>query len=119
MKSKVLVLLALIPLGACAGALPWNPQGYTGINHAKAKFDPKTGKPLEVNVWGGKEQETVSLTFNPTTGEVNYSATGVKAFDGVKARAALEEAISDDVKEVFPEVVDAAIDGLTKAFGAP
>ena len=99
-------IFATLALSACAGALPWNPQGYAGINKAEISFDEE-GRPSHVLIIGGKEQETISLDFEMPGGlKASYKAEGVKAFRAHEVRAAVEQAISDDVKEALPGIVD-------------
>ncbi len=41
------------------------------------------------------------------------TADGVKAFKAHEVRAAVEQAISADVREVMPNIVDIIVDALT------
>jgi len=103
---------AALVLSACAGALPWNPQGYAGINKAEISFDEE-GRPSHVLIVGGKEQETISLDFEMPNGlKASYKAEGVKAFRAHEVRAAVEQAISDDVKEAVPGIVDTVVKAI-------
>jgi hypothetical protein len=45
---------------------------------------------------------------------VDYSASGVKAFDGQKLRAAVEDAVSDDVRAVAPGIVESVVKAVTR-----
>lgn len=105
---------AALVLSACAGALPWNPQGYAGINKAEISFDEE-GWPSHVLIVGGKEQETISLDFEMPNGlKASYKAEGVKAFRAHEVRAAVEQAISDDAKEAVPGIVDAVVKAILR-----
>lgn len=119
MKATLLIAgaLALVSLSGCAGAVPWNPQGYSGINMVEAEFVVADGEsgPKSIRVVGGKEQEAVSFKATlPDGTAVDYSASGVKAFDGQKLRAAVEEVVSDNVKAVAPDIVDTVIKAVTR-----
>ncbi len=62
----------------------------------------------------GKEKQNVSLEIELPTGvKLSYSATGVKAFKAHEVRAAVEQAISEDVRGVVPNIVDIIVDALT------
>ena len=108
---------ALALLSGCAGAVPWNPQGYSGINLVEVEFQVPEDKagPKSLRVVGGKEQEAISFKATLPDGTMaKYNASGVKAFDGQKLRAAVEEAVSDDVKAVAPDIVDTVIKAVTR-----
>lgn len=111
--------LVLALTTACAGVNPFdNPQAYSGINEVEATFQVPEGKsgPTWVKVIGGKEQEAVGLTLDlPDGTRATYTASGVKAFDGVALRAAVEQAISNDVKEAAPGIVDSVVAAVIKA----
>lgn len=99
---------AAVLLAGC-GAIPGNPQGYSGINKLDAQFD-ENGAPKRIVVIGGKEQEEVTFSATlPGGTKAEYTARGVKAFDGQKARADLEAAISEDAKEAMPGIVDSVM----------
>ena len=69
--------------------------------------------PTLIEVWGGKEQSSVELSGSLPDGTTfTYSATDVKAFDGVAARAAVERAVAAEVGDAFPRLVDTIMDGL-------
>ncbi len=62
----------------------------------------------------GKEKQNVSLEIELPNGvKLSYSADGVKAFKAHEVRAAVEQAISEDVREVVPNIVDIIVDALT------
>ena len=106
MLKKFFVIFLILPLlAACAGAFPGNPQGYSGINRAEIEFDDQ-GKPKTALIVGGKENESITLTVKTPDGlEVEYAATGARAFDGQAIRGAVEQAISADIKEAAPAIV--------------
>ncbi len=117
-RSLALVFAALLILGACAGAMPWNPQGNAGLT--KTIIDVGLAKQGEtpyierVEFVDGKEKDgiTISVKFVDGKPQVEYSAKGVKAFKAHELRAAVEMAVSADVKEAFPKVVNDIVDAL-------
>ncbi len=61
----------------------------------------------------GKEKQNVSLEIAlPTGARITYTADGVKAFKAHEVRAAVEQAISADEREVMPNIVDIIVDAL-------
>jgi len=117
MKNIALVFLLLPFLAACAGAIPGNQQGYAGINKAEIEFD-ENGKPEYALIVGGKENDSVSLNVKTPDGlEVQYSASGSKAFDGQAVRGAVEQAISADVGDAAPGIVENVMEALKSVWG--
>lgn len=114
-RNAILALAAALLLAGCAGAVPWNPQGHAGINEGEFAYNPETGE-ITGHVIGGKEQDTVALNVETPDGlKVSYSASGVLAFDGQTVRGAVEQAVSEDVKEAAPGIVDSIVDAVRKA----
>lgn len=114
MKTIIIAALALT-LSGCAGAVPWNIQNNAGINTLEAEFVVAEGMsgPTSIRVVGGKEQDNISFSGSlPDGTQFEYAATGVRSFDAVRARAAVEQAISSDVKEAAPGIVDAVVNAL-------
>lgn len=112
MKSRFLNALALLLLAGCAGAFPGNPQGYGGINKTSIGFS-EAGMPTVERI-DGKGRETIHVVFERApdgTLKAEYDAGGVTV-DGQALRAAVEDAVSEDVKEVFPGIVDAIISAI-------
>ena len=110
----ILIAIAALLLASCAGAVPGNPQGYAGINRGTFSYNPETGE-LSGEVTGGKESERVALSIKTPAGlEVRYSAKGNKV-SGQAIRAAVEQAVSEDVRKAAPGIVGrivAAVMGL-------
>jgi len=109
--GRVFTLASLCALLAgCAGAVPWNPQGYAGINQAEITSTCEGSEswcPESVTLTGGKEQGEVSVSFTTPNGtSVKYTASEVQAFDGQTVRAQVEQQISEDVREASPEIVN-------------
>lgn len=114
MRAFIAALFAITLVG-CAGAVPWSPQGYAGINHAEFTYPTEQGE-IEGVVYGGKENDSVAITIKHPSGiEVTYSASGSKAFEGQSIRGAVEEAVSADAKEAMPGIVDTITDAIIKA----
>ncbi len=110
--KKMLIPFFMISLAGCAGSTPWNEQNYAGVNKAEIEFDKK-GAPKHALIIGGKEQEQILLSVKTQDGlEINYSATGVKAFEGQSLRAAVENVVSSDAKEAMPNIVDAVLNAV-------
>lgn len=117
----VIALTAMVLMAGCTGsAMPpfskTNPQSYSGINEAEFSYPTEQGE-ITGRVIGGKEQEAIGITVRHPSGiEVEYSASGARAFKGQDIRRAVEEAVSEDAREVMPGIVDSVtqsiIDGL-------
>jgi hypothetical protein len=105
-------LAAALLLSACAGAIDGNPQGYAGINHGQVEFF-ESGGPKQITVYGGKESGTVRLSgVLPDGTTFEYEAFDNLAFKGQDIRGAVERAISQDVKDAFPGVVDSVVNAI-------
>lgn len=114
MRAFIAALFAITLVG-CAGAVPGNPQGYSGINHATFEYPTEEGT-ITGDIWGGKQQDTVAITIKHPSGvEVTYSASGTEAFEGQRIRGAVEKAVSADAKEAMPGIVDTITDAIIKA----
>jgi len=111
--------LALILFLAACGAIPGNEQVNAGITHATVKVCQKKDGGVFVcaaEIIDGKEKQNVSLVIkNPVGWQVEYSANGVRAFEGQKIRGAVEDAISDDLKAAAPGIVDSVMGAIVKA----
>ena len=124
--------LAALFLAGCAGTIPGvSQQGVAGITDVRLEWcEPAFAKPASVGQarpasadapkylcglrWrDGKEKQNVSLEIElPTGARLTYSATGVRAFKAHEVRAAVEQAISEDVRAVMPNIVDIIVDAL-------
>jgi len=124
MKKIAAIIVALL-LAGCAGVVPWNPQGYSGITKADVEVGvAKAGEVpyiKSVTFWNGKEFGSVALTVEFLDGKpkVTYTAAGVTAFDGQRVRAAVEKAVSDDVRATAPAIVDTIMDAVKGSMGIP
>lgn len=122
---KIIAAIAALMLAGCAGAAPWNPQGYSGITKAEVEVGVlKAGEVpyiKSVTFWNGKEYGSVALTVEFLDGKpkVVYAASGVTAFDGQKVRAAIEKAVSADLKATAPAIVDTIMDAVKGSMGIP
>jgi hypothetical protein len=109
--------LALLLFVAACGAIPGNDQVDAGITKATVEVCQTDGKPYfcGAEIIDGKEKQAVSLAVTQPDGwTVNYSASEVKAFDGQKIRGAVEQAISSDIKEAFPDIVEKITKAIIK-----
>ncbi len=113
--------LAALFLAGCAGTLPGvSQQGVAGITDVRLEWCESASAEAPKYLCGvrwrdGKEKQNVSLEIElPNNGgKLSYSADGVKAFKAHEVRAAVEQAISEDVREVVPNIVDIIVDALT------
>jgi len=128
-KMRSSLWMGLLALGVfiagCAGAVPWNPQGYAGITkwkvtpNAKCLKEAKTDKTLcyELLVMDGKEKQDVTfeITRSPDgTFLVKYDAKGVKAFTGQEIRAEVEIQVSKTLETILPGMVESLVDAIIK-----
>lgn len=117
MRIFICMLLALV-LSACAGATPWNAQNHAGMNRVEMKYD-KDGRPVfqRLDGKGREEMEFEIEKVNPDGSSViaRYRAGGVTV-DGQAIRGAVEQAVSADVAEAFPEFKDILSGALCAAF---
>lgn len=129
MKCLIVLFIALFVLSGCgAGAVSkktanageqihWNPQQYAGMTHVVVGYN-KDGSVRDVSWWDGKEKTDVTVTIvKNTDGTVtlNYTATGVTAFEGVGIRADVEKAIVEASKDVALSTIE----GVIKAIKLP
>ena len=126
--TNLLLIFTILVLTGCAGAtskmtknegeqIHWNPQQYAGLTHVVVGYN-KDGTVKDVSWWDGKEKTdvTVEVVKNPDgTVTLNYSATGVTAFEGVGIRADVEKAIVEASKDVAL----GTIEGVIKAIKPP
>ena len=133
MTPKILVSLLLVAFVAACGNVGnttdpqfgYAPPSYAGIN--QAYLDLNNDGVADMIVTGGKEQDTIKLkgSLPMPDGKLvpfEYTASGVKAFDGQKFRAEVEQIIakaqSDTAIGVAPTVeniVNAIMNAATAA----
>ena len=122
----VLVVLVAFVLSACAGAVPWNPQGYAGITKwkvvpsAECLKAAKTDKTLcyELLVMDGKEKQDVTFDISRKpdgTFLVKYDAKGVKAFTGQQIRAEVEIQVAKTLEAILPGMVESLVKAILKS----
>ncbi len=78
-------------------------QNLAGLTRAEAAFDPATGRPTHVRIDSGKEYDSLTVTLDPVTGAVTWTAREVRAFEAHRIRAAVQAAAIG----IAPEMVDA------------
>lgn len=112
--ALTIVLAAALLLGACTTA-----NQYSGINYGHVQFTPDENNVLQISdilIAGGKEQETISVSFElPDGKKFNYTASGVKAFEGQKFRADLEAKLAEEFTDFGSETIGAIADVVVKA----
>lgn len=119
----ILMLFGLV-LSACSGSTSrpwdadWNPQSYAGITAVDARWSEATGKLERIQVFQGKGGESFDVDADLEKGTVSWKGKNVTV-DGQKVRAAVEQAVSNDVKDVAPGIVDAITSSVVKALGIP
>jgi len=100
MRRRTVTALGLLAMLALAGC---GQQNLAGLTRAEAEFDAETGRPARIRIDSGKEYERLTVTLNPATGAVTWTATAVRAFDAHRIRAAVQEAAIG----ISPAVADA------------
>lgn len=78
--------------------------------------------PTDFRLIGGKEQQNISISMrHPETGNVvmEYSATGVEAFEGQAIRAEVEQALADADVEASQALVDSIVGLVGRLAGVP
>ena len=118
MLATTLALAAAGALASCAGAVPGNLQGCSGITHVDARWGAE-GRLERVEVCQGKAGESFDVEADLSAGTVAWRGKGVLAFDGQAVRAEVEKAVSGDAREAMPTIVDAVMEALKRSIGAP
>ncbi len=108
----LIAMCGLLALGGCAGATPWNAQNHAGMNRVELGYD-KEGRPIFQRLDGkGREELEFEITKTPDgTVTAKYRAGGVTV-DGQALRAAVEQSVSQDVADAFPEFKAGLVDSL-------
>ena len=112
MKRLILIPIALAGIIALSACGIIGPQAKAGLTVADIEW---CGEHIcSVNFSDGKEKRGVNLSVESPSGlVVKYSASDVAAFKAHEVRGAVEQAISADVKETAPGLVDAVVKALT------
>lgn len=118
MRTLITAALAAFILSACAGAVPWNPQGNAGIETFEMGFRKGQGEfqaePKYVRFVSGKESSTSQIYIEIyDKGLITIDATGTAAFEGQRIRGQVETEVSEDAANIAPGIVDSAIDAVT------
>lgn len=100
----------------------WSPNECAGKNCARVWL-PQDGGPAVAEIIGAKEQSSITMTYNPKTGDVQYSATDTKGLDAqnfaFQADAALAKELGDLWTNLAPEIRTGVVCALGLAFGFP
>lgn len=115
MKTLLVALIA-ISLTACAGGAKI--QGNAGLTQWNLEFH-EDGSLASVEVIDGKEKQNVRLIADIKNGTVDYSATGVLAFQAFTTRADVEKAIAEQWPALAGEASNLLSNIITKAIGIP
>lgn len=107
--TAFMLVMVLLMLSACAGAVPWNKQMNAGLSEWKVELCDLEGKNcVKGSFIDGKESEEKQLAVQLTEDIIiKYSTAGERAFEGLKTRADVEKFLSEQVGNVAPSVVDA------------
>lgn len=116
---KLFAAALSLALGACAGAVPGNPQGFAGLTHVEASWEVSDGKVfLRSFKWiDGKEKKDVSFVANVATGDISYRASGVLALGAFTSRAEVESFVADRFASTAPDLKSGLVELLVKMFG--
>ena len=114
---SIFVVVTMLVLSGCAGALPWNKQNYAGINEVHFKWceNDKTGEYMacDVMIVDAKENGAIQFKFTMPDGTVlEFAADDVKAFPGQALRADVEKAIAEQFGDVAPEVAESLLKAI-------
>jgi citrate lyase gamma subunit len=133
--TPTIALIALLGLAACAGPARVSDladdanqrardyqlgAGLNVVEFEELECSEATGLcgPTNFRMIGGKEQEAISIRMvHPETGNtvLEYTASGVKAFDGQRIRAEVEQALAEADVEVADSVVTGIVDIVRRA----
>ncbi len=114
MLRYLLLACVAFTLSACAGAMPWNPQGYGGISRWEFRScvtDEGVPYVCRVSVWNGKEGEDVLVTGELADGtKFEFQAKHVSGIDAIRERAKLEAIIAEQLGDVAPGIIESILD---------
>lgn len=103
MIIRIIAIASFLLLGACA-------QNY-GVTHVTASFTPD-GKVQSFDWGSGTEKSHVVVKANMATGEIEYRADDVAAFDGQKVAAEIYKGLADAGVNVTESVVRGVVTGV-------
>lgn len=103
MIARTLAIVSILLLGACA-------QNY-GVTHVTAAFTPD-GKVQSFDWGSGTEKAHIVVKANMTTGEIEYRADEVLAFDGQKVAAEIYKGLAEAGVNVSEAVVRGVVTGV-------
>lgn len=148
MKSLAIAALAcaIVALGACTTFDPpksgpetgelntknqgtlspfvWRPTECSGKNCVRVSLPTgEGGEPAVAEIIGAKEQSSISMVYNPKTGDITYSATDTKGLDAqnfpLQADTALAQSLGDLWTNLAPEIKAGVLCSLGLALGFP
>ena len=110
---RIIILLFLFAMTACTQLPGINKQGHSGITDVDLQWC-RVGQDFKlcrISWVDGKEKQNVSLKADIHAGKIDYTASGVAAFQGHQARALVEQVIADNqgktAKELTPLILKA------------
>jgi len=118
--KKILLICWLgiaLTLSGCAGAVPWNKQNYAGMEEWSVEYVVPDGEGgiERVHYINGKEAASSEIKIALADGTIlNFAGDGIMAFQGQSLRADVEKAVSEQLGEVGPGVVDAIINAIIR-----
>jgi hypothetical protein len=137
--TPIIATIALLGLAGCAGPARVSDLADDGNQRARdyqlaaglnvVEFEElecseATGLcgPTQFRMIGGKEQESITVRMvHPETGNtvLEYTAGGVKAFDGQALRADVEKALAEADVQTTEAVVTSIVNAAKAAAGVP
>jgi len=109
-KFSLIALLALT-VSAC-GALGMNKQQYAGLERWQVSGNQTAEgewQITDVTYTNGKELSTSDIAISLNNGEtiLNFTGSGIKAFEGQALRAEVDKVISEKIGDNIPGLTDA------------
>jgi len=109
--------MVMLLVSGCAGAVPWNKQNYAGLEEWSVEYAvPDDRQGIErVHYINGKEAAASEIKIALSDGTIlNFAGDGIMAFQGQALRADVERAVSEQLGEVGPGVIDAIINAIIR-----
>lgn len=121
--SAVIAGAAMLALAAC-GTLGNPDQGSAGITHATLKIcqvkDTGALYPCQAEIVDGKDHANAHLKIDAPGGwKVDYGADTSGATQAIAVRAAVDKAVSSDLKQASPGIVESITKAVMSAVGVP
>jgi len=111
------LVLPVMILSGCAGAVPWNKQNYAGLEEWSVEYVVAKGDSgiERVHYINGKEAAASEIKIALSDGTIlNFAGDGISAFQGQALRADVEKAVVEQLGNVSPEIINAIIDAIIR-----